>query len=145
MDARDQAAVDKMLCDLDGTPNKARLGANAIVAVSMAVLHAAAADAREPLWRYLAGGQRVRVPLPEIQIFGGGAHAGRRTDVQDFMVMCPKAGSFRRALEITDDVYRAAGRLMGRRGRRRVAPAKGGGGRTFGRTGGREGHTHDLR
>src|SRR3546814_2711580 len=102
MDARDQAAVDKMLCDLDGTPNKARLGANAIVAVSMAVLHAAAADAREPLWRYLAGGQRVRVPLPEIQIFGGGAHAGRRTDVQDFMVMCPKSGSFRRALEITD-------------------------------------------
>src|SRR3546814_5646721 len=87
MDARDQAAVDRLLCDLDGTPNKARLGANAIVAVSMAVLHAAAADAREPLWRYLAEGRKVRVPLPEIQIFGGGAHAGRRTDVQDFMVM----------------------------------------------------------
>src|SRR3546814_2023971 len=83
MDARDQAAVDRLLCDLDGTPNKARLGANAIVAVSMAVLHAAAADAREPLWRYLAEGRKVRVPLPEIQIFGGGAHAGRRTDVQD--------------------------------------------------------------
>src|SRR3546814_11764204 len=99
-----------MLCELDGTPNKARLGANAIVAVSMAVLHAAAADAREPLWRYLAGGQRVRVPLPEIQIFGGCAHAGRRTDVQDFRVMCPKSGSFRRAHEITDDVYRPAGR-----------------------------------
>src|SRR3546814_12540439 len=107
MDARDQAAVDRLLCDLDGTPNKARLGANAVVAVSMAVLHAAAADAREPLWRYLAEGRKVRVPLPEIQIFGGGAHAGRRTDVQDFMVMCPQAGSFRRALEITDDVYRA--------------------------------------
>ena len=116
MDARDQAAIDRVLCDLDGTPNKARLGANAIVAVSMAVLHAAAADAREPLWRYLADGQRVRVPLPEIQIFGGGAHARRRTDVQDFMVMCPKAGSFRRALEITDDVYRAAGRLMETKG-----------------------------
>ena len=116
MDARDLAAIDRVLCDLDGTPNKARLGANAIVAVSMAVLHAAAADAREPLWRYLADGQRVRVPLPEIQIFGGGAHAGRRTDVQDFMVMCPKAGSFRRALEITDDVYRAAGRLMETKG-----------------------------
>ncbi|WP_067111184.1 phosphopyruvate hydratase [Sphingopyxis granuli] len=116
MDARDQAAVDKALCDLDGTPNKARLGANAVVAVSMAVLHAAAADAREPLWRYLAGGRPARIPLPEIQIFGGGAHAGRRTDVQDFMVMCPKAGSFRRALEITDDVYRAAGRLMEAKG-----------------------------
>ena len=116
MDARDQAAVDKVLCDLDGTPNKARLGANAVVAVSMAVLHAAAADARAPLWRYLADGKKVRVPLPEIQIFGGGAHAGRRTDVQDFMVMCPKAGSFRRALEITDDVYRAAGKLMEAKG-----------------------------
>ncbi|NYF33700.1 phosphopyruvate hydratase [Sphingopyxis sp. JAI108] len=116
MDARDQAAIDRVLCDLDGTPNKARLGANAIVAVSMAVLHAAAAGARAPLWRYLADGRKVRVPLPEIQIFGGGAHAGRRTDVQDFMVMCPKAGSFRRALEITDDVYRAAGRLMETKG-----------------------------
>ncbi|KTE10702.1 phosphopyruvate hydratase [Sphingopyxis sp. H115] len=112
MDAHDQAAVDAALCALDGTPNKARLGANAVVAVSMAVLHAAAADARLPLWRYLAGDAKVRIPLPEIQIFGGGAHAGRRTDVQDFMIMCPTADSFRRALEITDDVYRAAGRLM---------------------------------
>ena len=116
MDVREQAAVDAALCALDNTPNKARLGANAVVAVSMAVLHAAAADVREPLWRYLAGGRKVRVPLPEIQIFGGGAHAGRRTDVQDFMVMCPKAGSFRRALEITDDVYRAAGKLMEAKG-----------------------------
>ena len=116
MDARNQVAVDATLCALDNSPNKARLGANAIVAVSMAVLHAAAADAREPLWRYLAAGRKVRVPLPEIQIFGGGAHAGRRTDVQDFMIMCPKAGSFRRALEITDDVYRAAGKLMEAKG-----------------------------
>ena len=116
MDAHDQAAVDAALCALDNTPNKARLGANAIVAVSMAVLHAAAADARQPLWRYLAGEAKVRIPLPEIQIFGGGAHAGRRTDVQDFMIMCPNAGSFRRALEITDDVYRAAGKLMEAKG-----------------------------
>lgn len=116
MDARDQALVDQTLCALDGTANKARLGGNAIVAVSLAVLHAAAAQAREPVWRYLADGRPVRLPLPEIQIFGGGAHAGRRTDVQDFMVMCPRAGSFRRALEITDDVYRAAGRLMQERG-----------------------------
>jgi len=116
MDAREQAAIDAALCALDNSANKGRLGANAVVAVSMAVLHAAAADAREPLWRYLAEGRKVRVPLPEIQIFGGGAHAGRRTDVQDFMIMCPKAGSFRRALEITDDVYRAAGRLMEAKG-----------------------------
>ncbi|OJV31167.1 MAG: phosphopyruvate hydratase [Sphingomonas sp. 67-36] len=112
MDARDQTAIDRTLIALDGTPNKARLGGNAVVAVSMAVLHAAAAAERAPLWRYLAGGRKVRVPLPEIQIFGGGAHAGRRTDIQDFMVMAPRAGSFRRALEITDDVYRAAGKLM---------------------------------
>ncbi|MBS0285426.1 MAG: phosphopyruvate hydratase [Proteobacteria bacterium] len=112
MDARDQAAIDRTLVARDGTPNKARLGGNAVVAVSMAVLHAAAAAERTPLWRYLAGGRKVRVPLPEIQIFGGGAHAGRRTDIQDFMVMAPRAGSFRRALEITDDVYRAAGKLM---------------------------------
>ena len=116
MDAREQASVDAALCAFDNTPNKARLGANAVVAVSMAVLHAAAADARLPLWRYLAGDAKVRIPLPEIQIFGGGAHAGRRTDVQDFMIMCPKAGSFRRALEITDDVYRAAGKLMEAKG-----------------------------
>ncbi len=116
MDAREQATVDAALCALDGTLNKARLGANAVVAVSMAVLHAAAADACEPIWRYISDGQKVRIPLPEIQIFGGGAHAGRRTDVQDFMIMCPKAGSFRRALEITDDVYRAAGKLMEAKG-----------------------------
>lgn len=112
MDARAQAAIDRTLVALDGTANKGRLGANALVAVSMAVLHAAAAAEGAPLWRYLAGDRKVRVPLPEIQIFGGGAHAGRRTDIQDFMVMAPRAGSFRRALEITDDVYRAAGRLM---------------------------------
>lgn len=112
MDAREQQDVDRVLCELDGTSNKARLGANAIVAVSMAVLHAAAADAQEPLWRYLAAGRPVRIPLPEIQIFGGGAHADRRTDVQDFMIMCPRADSFRTALQITHDVYRAAGRLM---------------------------------
>ncbi|GGE03717.1 enolase [Polymorphobacter glacialis] len=115
-DIGDQAAIDRALVALDGTADKSRLGANAVVAVSMAVLHAAAADVGEPLWRYLTGGRKVRVPLPEIQIFGGGAHAGRRTDIQDFMVMCPKAGSFRRALEITSDVYRTAGRLMEARG-----------------------------
>lgn len=112
MDARDQSAVDAALVTLDGTPTKQRLGGNAVVAVSMAVLHAAAAAEGVPVWRWLAQDRAVRLPLPEIQIFGGGAHAGRRTDIQDFMVMAPHAGSFRRALEITDEVYRAAGRLM---------------------------------
>lgn len=112
LDAAEQAGVDAALVALDGSSDKSRLGANALVAVSMATLHAAAAAAGEPLWRHLAQGRAVRLPLPEIQIFGGGAHAGRRTDVQDFMVMAPFAGTFRRALEITADVYRAAGRLM---------------------------------
>lgn len=117
LDAADQAAVDDRLIAADGTPNKARLGGNATVAVSMAVLNAAAAAHREPLWRWLAAGAAVRLPLPEIQIFGGGAHAGRRTDVQDFMIMAPHAGSVRRALEITAEVYRAAGVLMQEAGR----------------------------
>ncbi len=116
LDGSDQAGIDASLIALDGTASKARLGANALTAVSMACLHAAAASAREPLWRYLAEGRPVRLPLPEVQIFGGGAHAGRRTDVQDFMVMAPRAGSFRRALEITAEVYFAAGALMEARG-----------------------------
>jgi enolase len=69
-----------------------------------------------PLWRYLAGEEAVTLPLPEIQIFGGGAHAGRRTDIQDFMVMAPKAASFGEALETTAEVYLAAGRIMAERG-----------------------------
>jgi enolase len=108
----DQAEVDAALVSLDGTPNLARLGGNAVVAVSLALLTARAADAHLPLWRLLAGDGAVRLPLPEIQVFGGGAHAGRRTDIQDFMIMAPAAGTLRRALEITADVYRAAGRLM---------------------------------
>src|SRR3546814_11083914 len=97
MDARDQAAIDAALCDLDGTPNKARLGANAIVAVSMAVLHAAAADAREPLWRLLAEGRKVGVPLPATHFFGGGPHARRRHALPALMVLRPQGGNSRPA------------------------------------------------
>ncbi len=111
-DADDQAGVDARLIALDGTPNRGRLGGNALVATSIAVLQARAAASGQPLWRYLAGTEQVRMPLPEIQIFGGGAHAARRVDVQDFMVMCPAAGSFAEALDWTAEVYRAAGALM---------------------------------
>lgn len=114
--AADQAAVDAALIALDGTPNKARLGGNALIATSMAVLHAAAAASGQPLWRHLAAGRPVRMPVPEIQIFGGGAHAAGRVDVQDFMVTCPTAGSFAEALDRTAEVYRAAGRIMAGRG-----------------------------
>lgn len=115
-DAAAQAVVDAALVALDGTANKARLGGNAIVATSMAVLHAAAAHAGLPLWRHLAGDRPVRIPVPEIQIFGGGAHAARRVDIQDFMVICPTAGSFAEALDRTAEVYRCAGMLLKERG-----------------------------
>lgn len=112
LDALDQTEVDAALIALDGTPTKKRLGGNALIAVSMAVLHAAARAVGLPLWQYLSDGKPVRLPLPEIQIFGGGAHAGRRVDIQDFMVMAVGATSFDQALVMTAEVYRAAGRLM---------------------------------
>ena len=112
LDGADQAAVDRRLIELDGTPSKSRLGANALVAVSMAAAHAAAAAAGEPLYRYLGGPDRHTLPLPQIQIFGGGAHAGRRVDIQDFLIVCPAATSFAEALDWTAEVYRAAGELM---------------------------------
>jgi enolase len=115
-DPFDQAGIDAALVALDGTPTKERLGGNATVAVSLAVLHAAAASRKLPLWRYLAGEGPVTIPLPEIQIFGGGAHAGRRTDIQDFMVVAPRAESFAEALEVTAEIYIAAGRIMAERG-----------------------------
>jgi enolase len=115
-DATDQAGIDATLIALDGTPNKSRLGGNALVATSLAVLHAAAAQARQPLWHYLAQGRPVQLPLPQVQIFGGGAHAGRRVDVQDFMVIATGARSFAQAMEMTAEVYRAAGELMAARG-----------------------------
>jgi len=126
MDARNQAEIDKSLIALDGTTNRSNLGGNATVATSMAVLHAAAAGAGEPVWRHLAGGRPVGLPLPEIQIFGGGAHAARRVDVQDFMVMCPSANSFGEALEWTAEVYLAAGALMKKAGKLQGVADEGG-------------------
>ncbi len=116
MDGADQAAVDAALSALDGTENFARLGGNAAIATSMAVLDAAAQSEGLPLWRYLAGDDPVSLPLPEIQIFGGGAHAGRRVDIQDFLIMPIGAASFDEAMVMTAEVYRAAGALMEARG-----------------------------
>ena len=125
-DVADQAGIDAMLVALDGTLNKSRLGGNALIAASLAVLHAAAAHARLPLWRYLAeraptapasAGVTSALPVPQIQVFGGGAHAGRRVDVQDFMVIATGASSFAQALEMTAEVYRCAGEIMAARGR----------------------------
>ena len=125
-DPFDQLALDRMLVALDGTPALERLGGNALTAVSLAALHAAAASRKVPLWRYLNGDGPALIPLPEIQIFGGGAHAGRRTDVQDFMVVAPRAKSFAEALETTAEIYHAAGRIMADRGLLRGVADEGG-------------------
>ncbi len=111
-DAADQAALDATLIRLDGTEAKTRLGANAMLAVSMAAAHAAAGAAGVPLYRHLGGEEAGMLPLPQIQIFGGGAHAGGRVDIQDVLVVCPAARSFAEALDWTAEVYRAAGSLM---------------------------------
>ena len=115
-DATDQPAVDHALIALDGTDDRSKLGTNAMVAVSMAVAHAAAARYGVALWQYLAGGAPVRLPLPEVQIFGGGAHAAARIDIQDVMVMPIGAASFDQAMVWCAEVYAAAGRLMAGRG-----------------------------
>jgi enolase len=124
--ADDQAALDARLIALDSTPNKARLGANATLAVSLAAAHATAAARGLPLYASLGGEEATLLPMPQIQIFGGGAHAGRRVDVQDFMVVCPGATCFAQALEWTAEVYRAAGELMLARGARHGVADEGG-------------------
>lgn len=119
LDIGDQGAVDAVILAIDPSPLKEKLGGNALVAVSLSVLHAAAAAAKKPLWRHIADHyHRIpSIPLPEIQIFGGGAHAHRRVDIQDFMIMVPGASSFDEVMEITSEVYFAAGDIMAQKGR----------------------------
>jgi len=125
-DASCQAKVDRILIELDGSSNKARLGGNALVAVSMAALHASAAANDTPLYLHLLGDRDPVMPLAEVQIFGGGAHARRRIDIQDFMIMAPGAETFAQALEWTAEVYRGAGSLMSDMGRLQGAADEGG-------------------
>jgi enolase len=106
----EQATLDKKLIELDGTPNKSRLGANAILPVSMAVANAAAVARNQPLYAYL--GEGTLLPVPEIQIIGGGAHANWRTDVQDFLLIATGARSFEEVMEITHNVYHAAAEIL---------------------------------
>lgn len=113
-DPVDQRGLDEALITLDGTPDKSRLGANAILAVSMASANAAAAAQGLPLFRSLGDG--TVLPLPEIQIIGGGAHANWRTDVQDFLLIANGAKSYAETLEITFNVFHAAGDLLKERG-----------------------------
>jgi enolase len=107
MDAADQAGVDDLLCELDGTPNKAALGANAILGVSLACAHAAAAAHDEPLYRYLGGvGARI-LPVPMFNILNGGKHAQDSTDFQEFMVMPVGSETFSEALRAGAEIFAA--------------------------------------
>ena len=117
LEASKQTEIDNILLELDPSPTKERLGGNATIAVSLAVLNAASVHHHLPLWKYIAGASEVSLPLPEIQIFGGGAHAGRRVDIQDFMIIPLFAESFDQALEATAEIYIAAGQLMSNAGK----------------------------
>ncbi|NRA37384.1 MAG: phosphopyruvate hydratase [Planctomycetes bacterium] len=129
--AHEQEQRDQELIELDGTPQKSRLGGNALIATSMALAHAAAASQQMPLWQYLRKQTQlpcddITLPLPEIQIFGGGAHAEGHLDLQDFMVVPYGASSFSEAMEWVAEVYYAAGSIMSQRGTRYGVADEGG-------------------
>jgi enolase len=104
-DASGQAALDRMLIALDGTPNKSRLGANATLAVSLAAAQASAAEERLPLWRYLGGESAHILPVPMMNVLNGGAHADNAVDFQEFMIVPVGAGSFSEALRMGAEVF----------------------------------------
>ncbi len=116
MPADEQEAIDQALIELDGTPNKSRLGANATLGVSLAVAHAAAAHASMTLYRYLGGEEAHLLPLPMFNILNGGEHAEGSTDFQEFMVAPVGASTFSDALRMGAEVYHALGRLLHERG-----------------------------
>src|SRR6476661_8718835 len=115
-DARDQAGLDALLLSLDGTENKGRLGANAILGVSLAAAHAAAASLGLPLYRYIGGLSAHVLPVPMFNILNGGKHAANSTDFQEFMVMPVGAPSFREALRWGVEVYQALKKVLAGRG-----------------------------
>ncbi len=105
LDADDQAGIDAIMCDLDGTPNKANLGANSILGISLAVAKAAAVDAGLPLYRYVGGVGARLLPVPMMNIVNGGAHADNPIDIQEFMIMPVRAESFREGLRMGAEVF----------------------------------------
>lgn len=125
-DVYNQSEIDQILLDLDGTGNKSKLGGNAMIATSLAVAHSASSTAGLPLWKYLGGTEDSLLPVPEIQIFGGGAHAGNRIDIQDFMCIAIGAQSFTQALDWTAEVYRMAGDIMREEGKLKGVADEGG-------------------
>src|SRR5450830_993682 len=116
LDANEQAFLDRTLIDLDGTENKARLGANATLAVSMAVARAAAEEAGLPLYRYFGGSGGMQLPVPMMNIVNGGAHANNSLDIQEFMVMPVGAENFRDALRCGAEIFHELKKILGTQG-----------------------------
>ncbi len=116
LDASEQAFLDKTLIDLDGTDNKSRLGANAILAVSMAVARAAAEESGLPLYRYLGGMSGMQLPVPMMNVINGGAHANNTLDIQEFMIIPVGAPSFREAVRWGAEVFHALKKIINDKG-----------------------------
>jgi enolase 1/2/3 len=112
LDPADQEALDRRMIELDGTPNKGRLGANAILGVSLAAAKAAAAEAGLPLWRYLGGEAAHVLPVPMMNVLNGGAHADNKVDFQEFMIVPSGASSFSEGLRMGDEVFHALKRTL---------------------------------
>jgi enolase len=115
-DAFDQRGLDRALIELDATPEKSRLGANAVLAVSLAAAHAAAAEERQPLWRYLGGEAAHLLPVPMMNVINGGAHADNRVDFQEFMIVPHGASSFSECLRMGTEVFHRLKRTLHERG-----------------------------
>ena len=126
LDAQEQAFIDQTMIDLDGTDNKSRLGANAILAVSMAVAKAAAEESGLPLYRYFGGMGPMQMPVPMMNIINGGEHANNSLDIQEFMIMPVGAASFREALRCGAEVFHALKKLLDKKGHSTAVGDEGG-------------------
>ena len=126
LDAQEQAFIDQTMIDLDGTDNKSRLGANAILAVSMAVAKAAAEESGLPLYRYFGGMGPMQMPVPMMNIINGGEHANNSLDIQEFMVMPVGAANFREALRCGAEIFHALKKLLDKKGHSTAVGDEGG-------------------
>ncbi|MDR2839102.1 MAG: phosphopyruvate hydratase [Azonexus sp.] len=126
LDAQEQAFIDQTMIELDGTENKSRLGANAILAVSMAVAKAAAEESGLPLYRYFGGMSPMQMPVPMMNIVNGGAHANNSLDIQEFMVMPVGANTFREALRCGAEIFHALKKLLDKAGHSTAVGDEGG-------------------
>lgn len=116
IEATDQVYVDKLLRDLDGTENKTKLGANAILGVSLAVAHAAAKDCKLPLFRYVGGSQAYRLPVPLMNVLNGGAHANNGLDIQEFMIVPTVNNSFSESLRAGSEIFHTLKKILNAKG-----------------------------